>query len=136
MMKRNLGYTLLAGILLCVSSAGLAIARPVWICSITRAVECVEDGTVGEPDFGGLEPATFFRVDTDKKRITLLAPESRRGEVTVIDRVLEEENMWVLTGVEDGRAWSMVISHDGYVTLSISYDGVTWSAFGHSMVEE
>ena len=136
MMKRKVEYTVLAGILLSVLWAGGVHAGPVWICSITKTVECQDDGTVGEPDFGGLAPPTFFRVDTDEKKITLLAPESRRGEVTVIDRVLEEENIWVLTGVDNGRAWSMVISRDGYMTLSISYDGVTWSAFGHSMGEE
>jgi hypothetical protein len=44
--------------------------------------------------------------------------------------------MWVFTGIEEGRAWSIVISREGYVTVSIAYDGVTWSAFGHSMPEE
>jgi hypothetical protein len=100
------------------------------------ATECLDDGTIGEPDLGGLAPPTFFRVDTNEEKITLLAPESRRGEVTVIDRALEENNMWVLTGVDNGRAWSMVISRDGYMTLSVSYDGVTWSVFGHSMLDE
>ncbi|UCH85140.1 MAG: hypothetical protein JSW50_05475 [Candidatus Latescibacterota bacterium] len=135
-MKRKIEYAALMGILLFVFWAGGAQAGPVWICSITNAVECLDDGTVGEPDFGGLEPATFFRVDPDKKKITLLAPESRSGEITVIDKVVEKDDMWVLTGIEAGRAWSMVISGEGYVTLSIAYDGVTWSAFGHSMLEE
>ena len=136
MMKRKMKYAALMGILLFVFWAGGVQAGSVWICSVTNAIECLDDGTVGEPDFGGLEPATFFRVDPDKKKITLLAPESRRGEVTVIDRVVEKDNMWVLAGIEEGRAWSMVISREGYVTVSIAYDGVTWSAFGHSMPEE
>jgi hypothetical protein len=135
-MGHKFGHAVLLGLVLCTLLACSATAGPVWICSITRGIECLEDGTVGEPNFGELAAPTFFRVDTNKQKITLLAPESRRGEVTVIDKVLEEENMWVLTGVEDGRAWSMVISRDGYMTLSISYDGVTWSAFGHSMVEK
>ncbi len=135
-MKRKLEYAVLAGVLLSLLWAGGVHAGPVWICSVTRAVECLDDGTVGKPDLGGLAPPTFLRVDTNRKEITLLAPESRRGEVTVIDRVLEEKNMWVLTGVDNGRAWSMVISSDGHMTLSVSYDGVTWSVFGHSMVEK
>ena len=53
-MKRKLEYTVLAAVLLFVLWAGGVHAGPVWICSITRAVECVEDGTVGEPDFGGI----------------------------------------------------------------------------------
>ncbi len=135
-MKRKLEYIVLAGVLMCVLLAGAAHAGPVWLCSITRATECLEDGTVGEPDLGGLEAPTFLRVDTNKKQITLLAPESRRGEVTAIDKVMEKEDIWVLTGIEEGRAWSMIISEYGYMTLSISYDGVTWSVFGNSMVEK
>jgi hypothetical protein len=29
----------------------------------------------------------------------------------------------------------MVISREGYMTLSVTYDGVTWTAFGNSMPE-
>ena len=136
MMIHKLEYTVWAGLLLSLLWAGSVHAGPVWICSVTMATECLDDGTVGEPDLGGLAQPTFLRVDTNEKEITLLAPESRLGEVTVIDRVLEENNMWVLTGVDNGRAWSMVISRDGYMTLSVSYDGVTWSVFGHSMLDE
>ena len=107
MMKRKHECTMLTGILLCLLWAGGVHAGPVWICSVTMATECLDDGTVGEPDLGGLAQPTFLRVDTNEKKITLLAPESRRGEVTVIDRALEENNMWVLTGVENGArgAW-------------------------------
>jgi hypothetical protein len=106
-----------------------------WICSINSAVECIDGGECGPPDLGELERPTFLRVDAGRKQITILAPESRRGEVTKIGTVKEIEDLLVLTGVESGRAWSMVISKEGYMTLSVTYDGVTWSAFGNSMPE-
>ena len=59
----------------------------VWLCSVASAVAVDEDGTVGPPDLGDRERPTFFRVDAEKKTLTLLAPQSRRGEVTKLDTV-------------------------------------------------
>jgi len=129
-MVRVLG-SLLLGVGLC----GSAIAGPTWLCSIADAVAVDEDGTIGAPDLGGLERPTFLRVDTDKKQITLLAPESRRGEVTKINAVHEGQGHWLFSGVEEGRAWSLVISEKGHVTLSVTSDGATWSVFGHALPE-
>ena len=135
-MKQRHAVILSISTLLLVLAVASASAGPVWICSNTRAVECGDDGTVDEPDLGGLKPVTFMRVDSTKMEITLLAPPERAGEVTVIDNALKEEGIWVFTGIENGRAWSMVISDEGYMTLSVTYDGVTWSVFGHSVVED
>ncbi|MGB2960347.1 MAG: hypothetical protein WBD30_15780 [Bacteroidota bacterium] len=113
----------------------VACAGESWLCSITSAVECADGEPCGEPDLGGLAPPTFLRVDAVKKKITLLAPDSRRGETTEIGTVRETEDIWVFTGVERGRAWSMVISREGHMTLSVTYDGVTWTVFGNCMLE-
>lgn len=122
---------LLANLVLC----GGAIAGPTWLCSIASATAVDEDGTVGPPDLGGLERPSFFRVDPDKKEVTLLAPESRRGEVTKIDAVREGDGLWVFSGVENARAWSLVMTENGYVTLSVTSDGAVWSVFGHALKE-
>ena len=135
-MRSILTSLILAFLLTVTMLAGEARAGKSWICSITSAVECVDGGECGAPDLGGLERPTFLRVDADKKKITLLAPESRRGETTAIGTVREMDDMWVLTGVENGRAWSMVISREGYMTLSVTYDGVAWAVFGNSMLEQ
>jgi len=127
--KKVVLLAMLASLVLC----GGAIAGPTWLCSITTVVAVDEDGTVGAPDLGGLERPTFLRVDAAKKEVTLLGPESRRGEVTKIETVLEIEGVWVFSGVEDERAWSMIITAKGQMTLSISNDGVVWSVFGHAL---
>ena len=124
-------WSLVLGVVLC----GSAIAGPTWLCAIADAVAVDEDGTVGAPDLGGLDQPTFFRVDTDKKQVTLLAPASRRGEVTKINAVHEGKGHWVFSGVEADRAWSLVISEKGHVTLSVTSDGATWSVFGHAIPE-
>jgi hypothetical protein len=135
-MRTRIAIAMTFCALLLALAAGGANAGTKWICSIMDAVECADDGYIGEPDFFGLERPTFMSVDVEKKTITLLAPESRRGEVTKIGTIAKEEDLWVFTGIEDGRAWSMLISSEGYMTLSITYDGVTWSAFGHAMADE
>jgi hypothetical protein len=135
-MKLKREITILFCFLLSILCIGSACAEKVWICSITDGIECLSDGTVGKPNLGELDPVTFFRVDTKKMQITLLAPESRRGEVTSISTAKEEEGLWILTGIEKGRAWSMVISTSGNMSLSITYDGITWSIFGNAMVDQ
>lgn len=121
--------TLLASLLVC----GSVFAGPTWLCSIASVVAVDEDGTVGPPDLDGLERPTFFRVDADRKEVTLLAPESRRGEITKIEAVREIKGAWIFSGVEDDRAWSLIITAQGAVTLAIGNDGVVWSVFGHAL---
>jgi hypothetical protein len=77
-----------------------------------------------------------MRVDADGKTVTLLAPETRRGEVTKIQDVHKGATQWVFSGVEESRAWSMVISAAGHMTLSVTTDGATWSVFGHALRED
>lgn len=111
-------------------------AGQTWLCSVVSAVSVDEDGTVGPPVLeDGLERPTFFRVDSDKMELTLLAPESRSGEVTKIDAVKEGKGLWIFSGVENERVWDLIISAKGHVTLSISHDGVVWSVFGHALQE-
>jgi hypothetical protein len=130
--SRSFVLSLLIAVVLCNS----VIAGPTWLCAINSAVAVDEDGTIGEPDLDGLERPTFFRVDTDKKQLTLLAPESRRGEVTKISAANEGKDLWIYSGLEKGRAWSLVISDKGRVTLSVTGDGATWSVFGHALRED
>ena len=116
--------------------ASQAVAGNTWICSINQVVAVDEDGTIGPPDMGGIAIPTFMRVDAEKKWITLLAPEERRGQVTKIDSVHQGEGVWVFSGVESERAWSLVIADVGYMTLSVTMDGAVWSVFGSAMLEE
>ena len=112
-----------------------ASAGQTWVCAISSAVAVDEDGTVGTPDLGDRERPTFFRIDPTKKELTLLAPESRRGEVTKFDSVHETEGTRVFSGLEHGRGLTVIITPDGRLTLSVVGDGVVWSVFGHALPE-
>jgi hypothetical protein len=110
-------------------------AGQTWICSVTSAVAVDEDGTVGPPDTGDKERPTFFRLDTSTKELTLLAPKSRRGEVTKLDVVRESEGQWLFSGVEHGRGLSVIVTAEGRISLSVVGDGVVWSVFGSALPE-
>jgi len=130
-MRRIVTAALVANLVLC----GGAWAAEAWICAVATAVAVDEDGTVGPPDLGDRERPTFFRVDPVKKELTLLAPKSRRGEVTKLDSVTEADGVKVFSGVENGRGVSLIISATGHLTLSVVSDGVVWSVFGHALSE-
>ena len=134
MMTKALGTVVMAmaaGMVAC----GSAWAEQTWLCSVTSAVAVDEDGTIGPPDLGDRERPTFLRVDAAKKELTLLAPASRRGEVTKLETVHESEGMHVFSGVENGRGVNVIITADGRMTLSVAADGVVWSVFGHALPE-
>lgn len=118
--------------------AGLAAgarAETSWLCCVTSAVSVDEDGTIGPPEFGERERPTFFRVNAATKELTLVAPQSRRGEVTKLDTAHESEGSWVFSGLENGRGVNLIIAEDGRMTLSVVGDGVIWSVFGHALPE-
>ncbi len=115
---------------------GSAWAGQTWVCAVTSAVAVDEDGTIGPPDLGDKERPTFIRVDAEKKELTLLAPKSRKGEVTKLDAARESDGQWVLSGIEHGRGINLIINADGHMTLSVIGDGVVWSVFGHAIPEQ
>jgi hypothetical protein len=131
-MVKRLAQTLALAGMLVVFATNSAHADQ-WVCSIQNAIECANDGNCGPPDFRGVDPATFFHVDTDRKLITLLAPESRRGETTPIQSQAKTAESWIFAGVEGERSWSLVISNSGDVAVSITMEAATWSAFGKCM---
>jgi len=67
--------------------------------------------------------------------LTLLAPASRRGEVTKIDMVNESQGQRIFSGVENGRSLNLIIADDGRMSVSVLGDGVVWSVFGNALPE-
>ena len=74
-MKSKIGILLAAVTLTALPLVSSALAGNSWICAINEAVAVDEDGTIGPPEMDGLAAPTFLRVDADRKKITLLAPE-------------------------------------------------------------
>jgi len=137
-MSTNTNTTMIGALALVatLTLAAGAHADQTWLCAVASAVAVDEDGSVGPPDLGERERPTFFRVDAGKKEMTLLAPGSRRGEVTKLETVHEAEGMRLFSGIENGRTVSLIITAEGRMTLSVVGDGVVWSVFGHALPED
>lgn len=134
MIVRIASFAILCLVAMAAASAEVR-AGQVWICSVASAVAADEDGTVGPPDLGGRERPSFFRLDVEKKELTILWPDSRRGEVTKIDSVREADGQHVFSAIENGRIISIIVTGEGRMTLSIVSDGAVWSVFGHALPE-
>ncbi len=132
----NAFKTMTYGLLISMALCGAVWAGPTWICAITAATACRDDGTTGVPDLGGLERPTFLRVDLDAKKVTILAPASRRGEVSAIESIQQGKKSVLMAGVERGRAWTLMIADEGHLTISVTDDGEVWSVFGNACREE
>ena len=134
MMNQSI-QIVLSSLVATLALSGGAWAEQTWLCAVSSAVAVDEDGTVGPPDVGDRERPTFFRVDAAKKELTLLAPASRRGEVTKIHLVHEADGHRVFSGIEHGRSLNLIINAEGRLSLSVLGDGVVWSVFGHVLPE-
>jgi len=117
---------------LLLAGGAAAQAAPVYVCSLAQAIEC-DDGLNCGPPEPARTPPTFLRVDINRKLITLLAPEERRGETTSIENAKHVGGQWSLNGIEAERAWNMVIADDGSMTISITFPRAAWSVFGKCM---
>ncbi len=82
-------------------------------------LECLPASPWQDPEMPG-----FVYVDVESSTINILSPPSRRGETTQILGMERTGDHIILTGIEAGRGWSMVIAiSDGDMTLSATDDG-------------
>ncbi len=110
----------------------LAAQEAVAVCVIGALrecgpqLECLPASPWQDP-----EPPGFIRVDVEASTITILSPPSRRGETTQILGMESGGDHIVLTGIEAGRGWSMVIAiSDGDMTLAATDDGLSFIGRG------
>ena len=115
-------------------AAGTSAAQETpFVCSITQAVECDDERGCGPPPNTLVVP-TFVHVDVGQGAITILGPAERRGESTRIQASDVQDDHLILTGIEAGRAYSMVIAQaDGSMSLTIADEHVGFVVFGQCM---
>ena len=105
-----------------------------FVCAITSAVECPSDLACEAPEFLRTPPS-FLHVDLDRKAVTMLAPEERRGEVTPILGLEQLEDRVLLSGIEGDRSWSAVILDDGTMSLTIAAEESGFVVFARCLPE-
>ncbi|UCC83892.1 MAG: hypothetical protein JSW46_02865 [Gemmatimonadota bacterium] len=107
-----------------------------YVCSLTKVVECDSDLNCGPPA-PQLPPPTFIHVDLDDSLITLLAPAERRGETTQVRAMERDGDRVIMSGIEAGRGWSMILSEaDGSATITVNFGDAAMVVFGQCMPED
>ena len=110
----------------------LTAQEPAAVCALGALRECgPELECLPASPWQDPEPPGFMRVDVEASTITILSPPSRRGETTQILGMESGGDHIILTGIEAGRGWSMVIAiSDGDMTLSATDDGFAFIGRG------
>ena len=101
-----------------------------FICASMIAVMCGEEGVCVEGRGKELNVPEFIEIDLQRKQMstTEVSGEDRSTPITTLKR---EEGEIVLQGLEQGRAFSFVLSEEsGRAAVAIAIDGATVSVFG------
>ena len=133
MLRRNApvkALLVLTPLLVVLVATGASAQQGEYVCAPARAVECDADLNCGPPAFQR-PGATFFHVDLDDQAVTLLAPAERRGETTPIRFMERDGDRVIVSGVQEGRAWSLIWAEaDGSMTLTGNLGDAGWVIFG------
>ncbi len=125
---------------LCVVVACLGIASPAaaagkydgsapMICAVTAMSECTADGKCerSAPQEGNTLP-TFIRVDLGAKTLSTTDGSGRKTEIKASSAV---DGQLMLQGIENGKAWNMVVKSDtGRWGGSVVEDDGSFALFG------
>ena len=101
-----------------------------FVCAGVEAVVCTTDGTCDEGPAWEWQIPQFVVVDLDDKELatTIAGGENRKSPIL---NQVREDGQIVLQGVENNRAFSIVIYEaDGLASIAIALDGLTISVFG------
>jgi hypothetical protein len=100
------------------------------LCSSVEATVCVLDGDceIGAPWFWGIPQ--FIEIDLEAKQLSTTAA-SGESRTTSINNLLREDGRIFLQGVENGRAFSIVLNEQtGMLSAAVAREEVTVSVFG------
>jgi hypothetical protein len=100
------------------------------LCSVSRVLLCVEDGSCFPISVLDLDVPQFLIVDTKKKTISTTAA-SGENRVSNVANLVRDSGRTFLQGIELNRAYSILIEDDiGRFTAVVARDGISVSAFG------
>ena len=118
---KTLLLTIIAGISLLCSTrtwAGDFDGSKPLICSVIQTVACPRDDEPSKGTADDLNLPQFFFIDFEKKLVTAKSPEGELRE-TKIESLRHEDGKLILQGVQNGKAWSAVISEQTGKTILV-----------------
>ena len=125
-------YLLISSLTLCASAAFADNIENSdrLLCSTSRVVVCFEGGECF--DLPAWEANVPQFVVVDEKKLTISTTKaSGENRSTPIRTLQREEGLIIFQGIEQGRAFSVVIDElTGIMTAAVSRDGASVSVFG------
>ena len=100
------------------------------LCSSIEATVCTFEGgcEIGTPSLWGIPQ--FLEIDLKKKQVSTTAA-SGENRMTPATSLRREDGLIFLQGVENGRAFSLVINENtGVLSAAVAREGITVSVFG------
>lgn len=102
-------------------------------CALTRAHACTSDAGCVATGVTELDLPRFITIDFDRKVISSLDRNVRRGD-TSFGPVERTEGLTVIHGVEK-RGWSLAVGEvSGELTITASGDGESFTVFGSCLM--
>ena len=132
-MISRLGSTFLVTLLLCLPAVAQAddlSGADRILCTAVQVTHCTETGECATDLPWNLNVPQFIEVDLGAKTLATTAA-SGENRATPIAQMYREEGLIVLQGLENGRAFSFMISEQtGAATVAVARQGLAVSVFG------
>jgi hypothetical protein len=130
-MKKNLSiFCALVGLLFAQPLAAQPFdGSKALLCAAMEANQCAPAGGCASGSAEAINFPEFFRVDFDAKAITSTRSEGTK-RTTPIEAMSRSGAGTLLHGAQAEFAWSMVISAEGKMTLTVSGDRQGFIVFG------
>jgi len=112
-----------------ISAAEIKDSEPL-ICSIIKAIECGLEGTCYGGTAESVDLPQFIRVDQKKKLIstTKSSKEKKESQIKNLEKI---DDKIFIQGVENGRAWSMIIDEtSGKMSATVAEERIGFIVFG------
>jgi hypothetical protein len=129
-MKIETAALLLGAGLLASASAVGAEPAGALLCAITEARECNARGACVETDLVEANFPRFLGVDLAGSRIYGTRPDGTEASSSIRNSFRQDDRV-MLTGVENGRAWSVVLGDDSSLVLTAADLGTAYVMFGY-----
>lgn len=129
-MKSNSARMFLALLGMAIPPLASADADPLLLCAVTRGMQCHVEGDCIGVDVGELNLPRFVTVDFKNDVIYGTRPDGTEARTRFRSSFRGNDRAMVL-GVENGRAWNMLIGVDGELVVSASDIDRTISLFGY-----
>jgi hypothetical protein len=115
------------------SHAGNFDGTKPFLCAVLDVHECIVNNDCKQVTLQSVNCPRFLNVDVKKKMITGMLEDENIRKVA-IKSVNHLEGNLILQGMQEGRAWSMVIAEKtGKMTLSVSGKDVGFVFFGECL---